>query len=209
MSVHIRKTTLPYDLYNGTPSDSTVTPTGGASGHYTYKTVAITANGGHSAASSGAAITNGPTSLDGSHFNTIDPTGLTNPGAAFYDIYRTAGGATQGKIGRIPNDGMTTLVDNGLVGDASTAPVTNTPGLGAPFPVDHFEHQTVWLDGSFSGSVKLQLSHDNAATWSDEGSAMTGADVRDVSKLADHMRAVMTAYTSGTITLNHRGLDRD
>jgi hypothetical protein len=209
MSTHIRKTTLPFDLYNGTPNAPTVTPTGGAAGSYSYKIVAITAGGGHSAASSAASISNGPTTLDASHFNTIDPTALSNPGAASYDVYRTAGGATQGKIGNIPNDGVTTLQDKALVANGATAPATNTTGLGAAFQVNHFAHSTIWLHGSFSGSVKFQLSTDNGATWSDEGSALTGAGTVDVVRLADLMRAVMTAYSSGTITLDVRGLDRN
>lgn len=209
MSTHIRKTSLPYDLYNGTPSNPTVTPTNGASGHYTYKLVGITATFAHTPASTGAAITNGPTALNATDFNTIDPTGLTNPGAAYYDIYRTAGGATQGKIGRIDNDGVATLVDDGLVADGTTAPNTNTTGIGAAYRADHFAHHTTWLHGTFVGSVQIQLSTDAGVTWQDEGSALTTAgNYADVQKLADFVRAKMTAYTSGTLTLDLRGLDR-
>ncbi len=206
--VHIRKTTLPCDLYNGTPSAPAITSTGGVAGHYTYKIVGITALGNHTPASSGTAITNGPTTLDGTHYNTVDPTGNTDPGAAFYDVYRTAGGVTQGKIGRIPADGATTLDDTALVADASTAPVTNTTGLGPAYQVNHFEKSSVYLAGTLTGTVQLQLSIDSGATWIDEGSALTGAGVVDITRLADQLRAKMTAFTSGTFNLNVRGLDR-
>src|SRR5690242_5755289 len=125
---------LNIDLFAANPGAATVTPTGGASGNYTYKLVARTTNG-TSAAGTAASISNGPTTLDGTHYTTIDPTGLTNPGAASYDVYRTAGGSTQGKIGNIANDGVTTLRDNGLVADGATAPASNTTGLGTSVPV--------------------------------------------------------------------------
>lgn len=208
MSVHIRKTALPHDLYNADPSAPTVTPTNGNAGSYTYKLVGITANGNHTAASSGASIADGPDTLSETDYNEIDPTGISAPGVESWDVYRTVGGATQGKIGNIPNDGSTTLIDDGLGGDASTAPNTNTTGLGAPFQVNHFSHSTIWLAGTFSGSVQLQLSTDDGVTWDDEGSPLTTAGTVDVTRLADLMRAKMTAYTSGTITLNLRGLDR-
>jgi hypothetical protein len=119
-----------------TPLAPAVTPTGGAAGTYTYKTVAVSPYGGTSAASAATTIGNGPTSLDATHYNTINVNYVY--GATSIDVYRTAGGATQGKISSIPvtltNEGgnVTSLfqvVDNGLAGDSATPPVTNTTGV--------------------------------------------------------------------------------
>jgi hypothetical protein len=113
----------------------TVTPTGGAAGTYTYTTVAVSPYGGTTAAGPPRTITNGPATLDSTHYNTIQ-VGMVY-GASRMDVYRTSGGATQGKIASIPvyislDGGNVTsrfqVVDNGLVADGATPPSTNTSG---------------------------------------------------------------------------------
>lgn len=132
-----------------TPGSVTVTPTGGTgTTNYSYVIVATTASGGSPSAT--ASTSTGVTTLSGTQYNNLvwNPV----PGASGYDIYRTVGGATQGKIQHIPAAlTITTLQatatqypaidanccngspkygfkDTGLTGDASSPPVANTTG---------------------------------------------------------------------------------
>jgi hypothetical protein len=92
---------------------------------YTYVIVAKLTNGGVSP-SANITTTTGNATLTGSNLNRITITDV--PGARRYDIYRTVGGATQGKIGTRSVQGATSFDDNGLAGDGSTAPTTNSTG---------------------------------------------------------------------------------
>lgn len=106
---------------------------------YTYKIVAI-AGASHSAASAAMSVTTGPVSLDSTNYIVfVGSNGLPvvpGSGASSYDVYRTVGGATQGKIGSIPisagayttgngsgaGGGVYPFTDAGLTGDGSSAP---------------------------------------------------------------------------------------
>lgn len=114
---------------------------------YTYKAVAV-AGASHSAAVTLFTTTTGPATLDAiSKYAVFDLSGQGGlgtmvPGATQYDIYRTVGGATQGKIGSVPvwvtpygnqfsvgngTQGITlgaNFYDGGLVGDGTTPPAT-------------------------------------------------------------------------------------
>ena len=120
------------------PPVVTATPLAPASTTYTYVVVAKV-NGDVIPGS--VTITTGAATLSATASNSINWN--TIPGAV-YDVYRTAGGSNQGKIAsNLP--GVTynayggvqstlqsvTLVDNGLPGDASTAPGFNTSGIQA------------------------------------------------------------------------------
>ena len=107
-----------------TPATPTVTPTGGASGSYSYIVVATGVPGGFAPSAAGSTAA-GPTTLSATAYNTINWTAVAN--ATGYIIYRSAGGSTQGKIAAVAA-GTTSLVDNGLVGDATTAPSCNSTG---------------------------------------------------------------------------------
>lgn len=117
-----------------TPVLTSVTPTGGAAGAQGYKIVGIDREGNPTAASAAVSTSVGPTTLDVSHYNTLLWTDPTN--AVSVDVYRTTGGAAQGKIGRVAA-GVGTLVDNGLVADGTTAPAANATGTprGAADPI--------------------------------------------------------------------------
>lgn len=95
---------------------------------YTYKIVAINSTGSTDASAAGSTTT-GNATLTGVNFNRITWTAVT--GASGYWIYRTVGGATQGRIATI--GALVTWDDTGLVGDSSTAPISNTTGLNSPF----------------------------------------------------------------------------
>jgi hypothetical protein len=105
------------------PSAPTVTPTGGAAGSQSY---VVVANLGtvKTAASAAGSTGSGPTTLDATHFNTLVWAAVA--GATSYDVYRTAGGAAQGKIAS--GLAVLTLVDDGLTGDTTTAPSINGTG---------------------------------------------------------------------------------
>lgn len=115
-----------------TPSLSTFGTPGGTS--YSYVMVGI-AGCGHSAPTSTATIATGPTTLSTS--NGIIVKSNYTAGNWAYDIYRTAGGATTGKIGRVlatdifaNGDDFSTvgIKDTGLTGDGTTPPTGDTSG---------------------------------------------------------------------------------
>lgn len=114
------------------PTVSTQGTTGATT--YSYKIVAKTSQG-HSPASTARTITTGNATLSGSNFNRVSWSRVQ--GATFYDVYRTAGGATQGIIAADVdpfdiNSFTYTLDDTGLAGGGESAPVTNTTGIVFP-----------------------------------------------------------------------------
>lgn len=109
----------------------TVTPTGGSATTQTYVLVGRTASGALTGAGAAGTTTVGPTTLSTTTYNTL--TGpLGGAGLAYIDVYRTVGGASQGKIGTVTLSTITgstfTFVDTGLAGDSTTAPTLNTTG---------------------------------------------------------------------------------
>lgn len=109
----------------GTP---TVTPQGTpGSTSYSYKVVAIAGGGKTTAASAAGSTSAGNATLTGSNFNRVQWTAVA--GAQSYDVYRTVSAGTPsslGKIGSVSAGATMQLDDTGLVGDASTAPSSNT-----------------------------------------------------------------------------------
>lgn len=72
------------------------------------------------------------------------------PGATSYDVYRTAGGATQGKIGTVSAPTVT-FDDTGLAGDAGTAASTHfilTSKLGSTLPPTVAAEQELSIGGT-------------------------------------------------------------
>ena len=94
---------------------------------YSYKVAAKLIDGTHTAASSAGSTAAGYLTLSASNFNNVVWGAVSN--AAGYDVYRTIGGATQGKIGSTTSG--VSLADTGLPGGGETAPTTNTTGLVA------------------------------------------------------------------------------
>ncbi|MDZ4263758.1 MAG: hypothetical protein U1B30_15685 [Pseudomonadota bacterium] len=106
----------------GTPTIANVGTAGATT--YTYKIVATVGGRTTDAGAAGSTAT-GNATLSGSNYNTVTWTAVT--GATGYDVYRTVGGATLGKIGSAAR-GVLTLNDTGLAGDAATAPTINLTG---------------------------------------------------------------------------------
>jgi hypothetical protein len=117
----------------GTPGSTT----------YTYKVMGIDGNGQGTGASAAGTTTTGNATLDTNNFNRISVSFCSGGQVLAYtrvDVYRTVGGATQGKIGSInPSSdfltngpGLTncslTLDDKALAGDGATAPTQNATG---------------------------------------------------------------------------------
>ena len=105
----------------------TVTPIG-ASGVSTwaYKIVAKLSDGTPAAAGPAGATTAGDDVLDSTNKNSLTWTAV--PGAASYDVYRTAHGITPSTTGKIANVTTNSYVDAGASGDSGTAPVINNTG---------------------------------------------------------------------------------
>src|SRR5262252_7947917 len=128
--------TFPGDQIAIVPLANPAAPTlarGGIAGttHYGYKVVAVRSTG-HTAASAEATYTTGFATLDSAHWIDIVPPVV--PGATAWDIYRTTGGSSQGKIGTIQNRVVAgvqqaRLRDLGLVATPGEPPTDNTTGL--------------------------------------------------------------------------------
>lgn len=108
-----------------TPGAPLVAPQGttGAT-TYTYKIVARNSTG-TTEASQATSTTTGNAALSVTNYNQLTWTAV--PFADSYDVYRTVGGATTGKI--VSATTSTTANDTGLAGDSSTAPTVNTSGI--------------------------------------------------------------------------------
>jgi hypothetical protein len=106
----------------------------GTAGSTTYTYVIVARGGcGTSAASGNGTTTTGNSSLSSTNYNVIHLD--STAGAWGIDVYRTVGGASQGKIGTAlatDYDGggtsFLTFNDTGLTGDATTAPTVNNSG---------------------------------------------------------------------------------
>lgn len=111
-----------------TPGSITVTPTGttGAT-TYTYKLVARLADGTTTEAGAASTTAAGHATLSAINYNALSWAAVS--GAASYDVYRTVGGATQGKIASATT--ALSLNDTGLAGGGETAPSTDRTGVVA------------------------------------------------------------------------------
>lgn len=111
------------------PAAPVVTPTGVAGAtNYSYTLTAVDSLGNETNAGAAGNTATGNAALSGANYN---PVACPNvPGATSLNVYRTVGGATQGKIGNVANGG--TLNDTGLAA-AGVAPVANNTQQ-APYP---------------------------------------------------------------------------
>ncbi len=207
--------TLRIRKFSATPGAPTVTPQGttGATS-YSYKLVArvkglpnalgviIEASAKTDASTAGSTAT-GNATLSTSNFNRL--TGITAPAGCDdgFDIFRTVGGATQGKIATIAA-GVTTFDDTGFAADGSTAPSTNATGVGEWTPVDKLRDAYAQFGGTFVATIQLEGSVNGTDPVS-EGAAQTAVGMLQVTKSYEMLRAKMTAYTSGAPTVDVSG----
>lgn len=131
---------------------------------YSYKVVALNARG-HSMASDATAISTGNATLSGSNYNQITPPVVT--GASGFDIYRTAGGGTQGKIGSVK--GRAPFKDTGKVGDSATAPSRNTTGLWLYYTAWDTDANTPMAEDLANHTISLSADGQDGATMANNG----------------------------------------
>lgn len=101
---------------------------------YAYVFVAKDVNGNSVSGATGTTTT-GNSTLSSGNYNIVQLSSPFPLGAVSYDVYRTVGGATQGKIANLtPNtanystSGSISLNDTGLVADGTTPPTVNSTG---------------------------------------------------------------------------------
>jgi hypothetical protein len=84
---------------------------------------------------------------------------------------------------------------------------------GAAIPVGSLNPVTVSMESNGTATYQIQISLDNsgtpaAASWQNEGTALTAAGSLAITKPCAWLRVNTTAYTSGTPTLRVAGLSR-
>lgn len=176
-----------------------ITPQGtGGVETWTYVLVGIDANGKRTAATNVGSTAVGNAALDGTDFNRITWTDITD--MVSYELFRTVSGGTPASLGLIGTalQGVQTFDDTGLVGDASTANAVNETGDGAETLLFGTRGDfSVILGAVGTATYQIQISADKVS-WHDEGSALTADGVLDVASRAMYVRSQCTAFTSGT-----------
>jgi hypothetical protein len=185
-----------------TPTVAAQGTTGAAT--WTYKLVAVKADGTKSAAGSAGSATNGNADLDETDFNHITWTDPTDPDFDHMEIWRTAVGTTPSTTGLIgtADAGEEEFDDIGLAGDAATPPATSTSGVGDAKGVTHLSGVVAQL-GTVGGSVTIQMQGTvDGSYWVNDGSTLTtsGAVWTAAHKWAA-VRAKMTALSGDAPTM--------
>lgn len=192
---------LPIAQLLSAPGAPSVTPQGtpGATTH-TYRVVAVSPEGLRTQAGATGTTGTGAATLNGTNFNRL--TWSAVPGADRYEIYRTVGGATQGKIA---TTALTTLDDTGLIGDAATPPSTNETGRGEPVYVSTLRDLTIHMRGTYVAEMDLEGSlFDNGQDGDEYWATITalnsgpGGTIFCPPMMWNRVRVRMTAWTSGT-----------
>lgn len=128
--------------------------------HYTYVVVGRDQNGNPSPGTP-RTITNGNATLDGTNWNFVEVGPNPVMGPTTFDVYRTLGGATQGKIASVApsfNDyghfGSFVIQDKGLVADGSTCPTVNSSGsIAAAGPLSSGQYTVAGLPVGSEGQM--------------------------------------------------------
>lgn len=181
-------------LFVPTPSAPTVAAQGATGATtYDYKIVGKDADGNVTAASSATQITDGNAALSATNFNRVTFTPHTNA-LGGHDIYRTAGGATQGKVGSVAA-GVGQFDDTGLAASGS-APTANVTGQGAGADVSGLSDLKVLFEGTFVADLDIEGSVDGS-TYKKIGSTVTAVGVASVTETVNKLRIKNGAFTSG------------
>ncbi len=185
----------------GYTTASTAVPTGTKT--WTYKIVGVAVDGTHTAASATGSTAAGGSALSVANLNRLTWTDPLN--ATSILVYRTVDGAssTPSTLGLIATvaAGVGTLDDTGLAGDGSTAPTTNTTGVGTPLRVGSLQDLTVQVGGTFTATLQIQGVVGDTLAFANIGSTISSGGFTDITatvKSLSKIRVIMTAYTSGT-----------
>jgi hypothetical protein len=136
-----------------TPGTPTVTPTGTTgSTSYSYAIVAKQNDGSYTVAGAAGSTSTGNATLSGTNYNAISWSAVTN--AASYDVYRTVGGAAQGRIATSIT--TTTLNDTGLTASGSVPTTATTGGMTCS--------GTATLQSGLNTHVRSVTANDTATT---------------------------------------------
>lgn len=84
---------------------------------------------------------------------------------------------------------------------------------GAAISVGNLERKTITLESVGTATYQVQISLDTgnapaAASWQNEGAALTASGSLEITKPCAWLRLNVTAYTSGTPTLRVAGINR-
>jgi hypothetical protein len=93
---------------------------------WTYKIVAVLADGSTTAAGTAGSTATGNATLDATNKNSLTWTAVT--GASTYDVYRTVAGLVPSTIGKLANVSSPAYIDAGAAGNLSLPPSTNSTG---------------------------------------------------------------------------------
>lgn len=195
-----------------TPVGGVATPNGttGAT-TYTYVVVARSYSG-TSAASASITTTTGNATLSTTNFVAV--TWNPVPGAVSYDVYRTAGGATQGLIKNVASNTLSPFLnDTGLAGDSSTAPSTNSTGsIVAPIAVNYIATETgannalaaALLDSNgnaipLAAGLRILLKTAHSAQAGANTLALNGGATKSIKKATNPANDIGTAFVSGSL----------
>lgn len=148
------------------PAAPTVTPTGATgSTAYAYAVAALDGDGGETAASPVASISNGVASLSASDYNAVSWSAVTD--AVAYAVYRTASAGTPNTTGLIGIVTSTSLNDTGLglmsvpIGVAANAP-SSALGDVLVSSIIGINGATITLAGSADSTVSgTPVTHDD------------------------------------------------
>lgn len=149
----------------------------GTTGATTYTYVVVARNStGTTEASQATSITNGNAALSATNYNQLTWTAV--PYADSYDVYRTVGGATTGKI--VSATTSLTSNDTGLAGDTTTAPTVNTSGVTNAFWTDAelLDYATRGVTDLWAAILDLHQEHFFTI---DESSLSISADTATIS----------------------------
>ena len=168
------------------PTISAVTP---ATATCTYKITTVESNGGESGSSAATANLTCDPVLDSTDKNTISWTAVT--GAATYNVYRTAGHTTTGKIA---NTASTSFLDDGDAGDSASAPAAKTVAAPTAFSWNALGSQTVSTQYAATctrGGNTSDATFSNTASGSTQGVSSN-----------DHNLIITIADSDGATTVN-------
>ena len=172
-------------------ADTTTTVTlvgAGNSVGYTYSVVAVDINGQPIGGATGSNA-NGPTNLSGTNYNKVTWTAV--PGAYAYAIYRTVGGATQGKltastaVTEVTNNSTTTIYNASPTISAAnmTGQYVTINGCANPANVGTF----LCTEGNASSITLLNPNGINESTTPASATMVGGVVAAYLSSSADHL----------------------